>query len=109
MHKNVYKTLCSNHIDINTHLWYTVITERGKDLRKNTMEEMKMANTWKVKALTVKGNGTERVENGLRIYTPPKAEWTVLREFTDPEEAEIWMTDYIRMKGLHYEDFKITR
>lgn len=67
-----------------------------------------MENTWKVKALTAIGKGTEKVENGIRIYIPPKAEWKVLREFESPEKAEIWMTDYIRKNDLYYGDFKIT-
>ena len=68
-----------------------------------------MAKTWKVKALTATGVATERVENGIRIYNPSKAEWKVIREFFDYEEAENWMVDYIRKNNLYYGDFKITR
>lgn len=68
-----------------------------------------MKNTWKVKALTVSGRGTTTLEDGIRTYTPPKAAWTVIKEFEDFEEAEEWMTKYIRENGFYYGDFKITR
>ena len=72
-------------------------------------EEHTMAKTWKVKALTVTGTATERVENGIHIYTPGKQEWLVIKEFDDFEKAENWMTDYIRKNHFYYGDFKITR
>ncbi|MDE5946395.1 MAG: hypothetical protein K2G63_03665 [Oscillospiraceae bacterium] len=68
-----------------------------------------MAKTWKIKARMATGKATEKVENGIRIYNPGKIEWVVIREFTDPEEAEKWMAGYIRKKGLCCEDFKMTR
>lgn len=68
-----------------------------------------MKNTWTVKALTISGEGTTTVKNGIRTYTPPKAEWTVIREFEDFEKAENWMTEYIRENGFFYGDFKITK
>ena len=68
-----------------------------------------MAKTWKVKALTVTGTATERVENGIHIYTPGKQEWLVIKEFDDFEKAENWMTDCIRKNHFYYGDFKITR
>lgn len=68
-----------------------------------------MAKTWQVKALTISGKGTERVENGLRIYTPPKAEWKVIREFDSPAKADEWLMDYIRSNGLNCTDFNIVR
>ena len=60
-----------------------------------------MAKTWKVKALTVTGTATERVENGIHIYTPGKQEWLVIKEFDDFEKAENWMTDYIKIGRAH--------
>lgn len=71
--------------------------------------EHTMAKTWKVKALTVTGTATERVENGIHIYDPGKQEWLVIKEFDDFEKAENWMTDYIRKNHFYYGDFKITR
>ena len=68
-----------------------------------------MAKTWKVKALTVTGTATERVENGIHIYDPGKQEWLVIKEFDDFERAENWMADYIRKNHFYYGDFKITR
>ena len=63
----------------------------------------------KVKALTVTGTATERVENGIHIYDPGKQEWLVIKEFDDFEKAENWMADYIRKNHFYYGDFKITR
>ena len=68
-----------------------------------------MAKTWKEKALTVTGTATERVENGIHIYTPGKQEWLVIKEYDDFEKAENRMTDYIRKIHFYYGDFKITR
>jgi hypothetical protein len=79
---------------------------RGKN---NKTEEYTMAKTWKVKALTVTGTATERVENGIHIYDPGKQEWLVIKEFDDFEKAENWMADYIRKNHFYYGDFKITR
>lgn len=68
-----------------------------------------MTKAWKVKALTATGTATERVENGIHIYSPGKLEWRVIKEFVDYEKAEAWMADYIRKNHPYYGDFKITR
>ena len=68
-----------------------------------------MAKTWKVKALTVTGTATERVENEIHIYDPCKQEWLVIKEFDDFEKAENRMIGYIRKNNLYHGDFKITR
>lgn len=64
---------------------------------------------WKVMMLTTYSEGTTTVKNGVRIYTPPKAYWCILKTDSNFEKLDAWLTRYIRANGYCYSDFKICR
>jgi len=64
---------------------------------------------WKAMALTIYGEGTTTIENGIQTYTAPPKKWKVLKTDTDFVRLDDWLTDYINRTGYYYGDFKITK